>query len=524
MKYLIVPLVLTSLLSSPALSQYGIEGTVIEGTVTTAPDDRPAAAATVRIGSLGIAATVDSAGRYRLVVPDSAVARDPVALSVQLDGYLEAVRTLTVRPGERRAEVFRLQPGAAVVSGRVTNLRGEPEAAVLVRIEALNVGASTGADGAYRLVIPGSRIRPGQPVQITASRAGLAAVLREAALSPGAALTQDFQLGSSVILLEDVVVTGTGGVQVREAPAAAALQSKVAGAMIISDSGEPSASPFIRLRGATSLTDSLGEPLYLIDGMILSASSIDVDALDIESIEVVKGAAAASLYGSRASNGVVQITTRWGNASRYVIGARGGALRWTPDFPWPPPRWTTRHDLPANLLEGSDRTLGGVFGSLRDALIRAGYDEWAVYALGADGFVVVARREVIDESGEPIPPRWEEDDQVGWGEYFRSLVFATPGRYRIVAIVVSPRGVRPGGGAEEEILTQFVVDGSRMLPPEYAGRPLLPGTQYTALIYEFYRRTEDSPTRLVTRSRITSVQHLANAQLWTRQELLRGRQ
>lgn len=63
---------------------------------------------------------------------------------------------------------------AATVTGRVTNAQGQPEAAVLVRIESLNAGASTAADGTYRLVIPGARIHAGQSVQITASRQGLA--------------------------------------------------------------------------------------------------------------------------------------------------------------------------------------------------------------------------------------------------------------------------------------------------------------------------------------------------------------
>jgi hypothetical protein len=98
---------------------------------------------------------------------------------------------------------------AASVTGRVTNPQGQPEAAVLVRIESANAGASTGADGTYRLVIPGTRVCAGQPVQITASRQGLAPVSRSITLSPGAALTQNFQLSAQMILLEDVVVAGT---------------------------------------------------------------------------------------------------------------------------------------------------------------------------------------------------------------------------------------------------------------------------------------------------------------------------
>src|SRR5688500_6011056 len=108
---------------------------------------------------------------------------------------------------------------AATVTGRVTNAQGQPEAAVLVRIESLNVGASTGADGNYRLVIPAARIRAGQSATITASRTGLSPVSRTITLSPGATLQQNFQMATSVLLLEDVVVTGTAGaVEARKVP------------------------------------------------------------------------------------------------------------------------------------------------------------------------------------------------------------------------------------------------------------------------------------------------------------------
>ena len=110
--------------------------------------------------------------------------------------------------------------GPAIVTGHVTGADGTtPEAAVLVRIESLNVGASTGADGAYRLVIPGARIRPGLAVTLTASRTGLSPISRTVLLSPGSTLTQNFQMATSTLLLEDVVVTGTAGaVEARKVP------------------------------------------------------------------------------------------------------------------------------------------------------------------------------------------------------------------------------------------------------------------------------------------------------------------
>lgn len=83
---------------------------------------------------------------------------------------------------------------AATVTGRVTNAQGQPEAAVIVRIESLNAEASTASDGSYRLVIPGSRIRAGQQVTIATRRAGLAPIRSTITLRPGANISRNFQL------------------------------------------------------------------------------------------------------------------------------------------------------------------------------------------------------------------------------------------------------------------------------------------------------------------------------------------
>ncbi|HST63229.1 MAG TPA: von Willebrand factor type A domain-containing protein [Longimicrobium sp.] len=243
---------------------------------------------------------------------------------------------------------------AATVTGRVSNAQGQPEAAVLVRIESLNVGASTSADGNYRLVIPAARIRAGQSATITASRTGLMPVSRTITLSPGATLTQNFQLTTSMLLMEEVVVTG----------AASAIQGKVAGPTVVSGSGQPGSAPSILLRGPRSInaagrtygtgyttgtgqTNGIGrtratgrtsEPVYLVDGVIMSsAQASTLDAADIARVEVVKGAAAASLYGSRGSAEVVQITTKNGAGARLAA---------EPAPPPPPPAMNTEeYDL-----------------------------------------------------------------------------------------------------------------------------------------------------------------------------------
>jgi len=268
-------------------------------------------------------------------------------------------RLIAVLIAAALAPVSLLAQEAATVTGRVTNAQGQPEAAVLVRIESLNAGASTGADGTYRLVIPGARIRAGQSVTITASRQGLSPVSRSITLSPGASLTQNFQMAAQIILLEDVVVTGTAGaVEARKVPfdvgqvtaediqvpttsAAAAIQGKVAGATVVQGSGRPGSAPSILLRGPKSINASgrSQEPLYIVDGVILGANAADIDALEIEKIEVLKGAAAASLYGSRAANGVIQITTKRGSRVpddqvRYTARSETGrsALPTTPEL------------------------------------------------------------------------------------------------------------------------------------------------------------------------------------------------
>src|SRR5690606_19520769 len=109
---------------------------------------------------------------------------------------------------------------------------------------------------------------------------------------------------------------------------------------VVQGSGRPGSAPSILLRGPTSLNASGRdqEPLYIVDGVILGSDLVDMDALDIESVEVVKGAAAASMYGSRAANGVIQIRTKRGrsmmdNDVRYTIRSEFGrsGLASTPD-------------------------------------------------------------------------------------------------------------------------------------------------------------------------------------------------
>ncbi|MGH7501066.1 MAG: SusC/RagA family TonB-linked outer membrane protein [Longimicrobiales bacterium] len=148
-------------------------------------------------------------------------------------------------------------------------------------------------------------------------------------VTAGEATNLEFQLGITALKLEEVVVTGTadpiagvkvpftvGKVTKEDLPVPAitaetALRGKVAGVRVHKSGGQPGSGAEVLLRGATSIFRN-NEPLYVVDGVILGSDLIDIDAQDIESIEVVKGASAASLYGSRASAGVIQIRTNRG--------------------------------------------------------------------------------------------------------------------------------------------------------------------------------------------------------------------
>lgn len=97
--------------------------------------------------------------------------------------------------------------------------------------------------------------------------------------------------------------------------AASALQGKVAGVTVVQANGLPGSGASIRLRGSTSFTGA-NAPLVIMDGIITSTNLADINIDDIESYEVVKGAAASALYGSRAGNGVIVITTKRGNRNQ----------------------------------------------------------------------------------------------------------------------------------------------------------------------------------------------------------------
>src|SRR3989475_395413 len=236
------------------------------------------------------------------------------------------------------ARVARAQD--AVIRGTIKSDRGESVAGANVVIEELRVGVVSNATGQFTLLIPGARVR-GQQVVVRVRGIGFKPSSKAVTLTPGEQ-SIDVTLAYDVNLLEAVVVTGTqeateankvpftvSRVDVSQLPVPASnpltqLQGKVPGANIVSASGRPGAQPSVLLRGPTSINASGRgqDPLYIVDGVIINGGLPDLNPADIESVEVVKGAAGASLYGARAGNGVINITTK--SARRSLEGVKFG--------------------------------------------------------------------------------------------------------------------------------------------------------------------------------------------------------
>lgn len=241
----------------------------------------------------------------------------------------------------------------ATISGQVTSEAGAPLASASVFLEGMNIGTLTRDDGRYSFVVPAARVR-GQQVTITARLIGYKAQSAQITLSAGA-ITHNFVLAANPLRLGEVVVTGAGTTTTRERLGTVIntvdstliqrsnepnIVNAIAGAapnvQVVSQSGEPGASAFIRIRGIRSFSGT-GQPLFVVDGVPIDNSTnatgdptastatpnraSDIDPNDIASVEVLKGPAASAIYGARAADGVIIITTKSGQAgpTRYTL-------------------------------------------------------------------------------------------------------------------------------------------------------------------------------------------------------------
>ena len=243
------------------------------------------------------------------------------------------------------------QAQSRVIRGTVADVAtGEPVPGANISVVGTSLSASTGADGAFS--ISGA---PAGSIELTVAGPGF----RSARVPLGEGQSE-VKVGLQRELAEEIVVTGRASTterrhlavsiatvkseELNEVPAQTvdqALQGKVLGANIQRNDGAPGGGAQVRLRGVSSIYAS-AEPLFIVDGMIVSNAAIpsgifnvtksnqggnhstsqdslvnriaDFNPEDIDSIEVLKGAAAAAIYGAKASNGVVIINTKRGQA------------------------------------------------------------------------------------------------------------------------------------------------------------------------------------------------------------------
>ena len=263
------------------------------------------------------------------------------------------------------------QTPTATIAGRVTAENDQPIAGAQVRLVGTGLGTLTADNGRYIIVnVPVAQYR------IRAQMLGHRPIERALTLVAGQTATEDFALRKQVLALDAVVVTGTAGAarqrevgnavaqidmsKVQEPPQniGQLLQGRAPGMTVMSSSAGAGSGSMIRLRGNVSVAMS-NQPLIYVDGVRLRSDGYqrnvpptgsdlrsgndvasplnDINPNDIERIEIIKGAAAATLYGTEAAAGVIQIFTKNGRSGKpqWSMQVDGGFARALPFGPEP---------------------------------------------------------------------------------------------------------------------------------------------------------------------------------------------
>lgn len=238
--------------------------------------------------------------------------------------YVIHDRTIVIKEKEDK-ETTETDPGPPPpqhVSGTVRDADNHPIEGAAISIKKLSIGTTTDKDGKFDFAVPEGTY------EIEISFVGYKSVQKTVTIGTAPVTGIDITLTQEATGLADVVVVGYGtqkkrdvtgtistvkGDDIQNLPVsnpAAAIQGRASGVDIVRDDGSPGSVPAIRIRGTGTLNNS--DPLVVIDGVPAGGLN-DVNPNDIASIEILKDASASAIYGSRAANGVVLITTKKGN-------------------------------------------------------------------------------------------------------------------------------------------------------------------------------------------------------------------
>lgn len=217
-----------------------------------------------------------------------------------------------------------------VVTGTVTDKEGAPLVGVTVLVKGTSVGTTTQGDGRYELEIPAG----GEVLQFSF----LGMDTQEAAIGSRTAI--DVSLASSTTGIDEVVVVGYGTLTKRELSSSVGslrsddldnrtsafnimqdMAGKIAGVKNVSFSGKPGGASALRIRGMGSINAG-SDPIYVLDGVVGVNPQL-INPANVESIDVLKDAAATSMYGAQGANGVVIITTKSGKKGEGTVTYNG---------------------------------------------------------------------------------------------------------------------------------------------------------------------------------------------------------
>lgn len=218
------------------------------------------------------------------------------------------------------------------VTGKVTNrTNGEVLPGATVSVKGSQIATITDANGSFNLNVP----RTGAVLVVTYS--GM--LDQEIPVAAGTTV-YNVQLDNRASSLNEVVVVGYGtqrkatltgaissvrGRDLENIPNGRieqALQGRVSGVTIMQNSGQPGSGSTIRVRGITTFNNN--NPLWVVDGVVVDAGGIGyINQSDIESIEVLKDAASAAIYGTRAATGVILVTTKKGKSGKLSVNYNG---------------------------------------------------------------------------------------------------------------------------------------------------------------------------------------------------------
>ena len=228
------------------------------------------------------------------------------------------------QPAPVNAATRQTPPQEVRLTGTVTDVNGEPIIGANIVVPGTTIGTVTNVDGTYSMTLPRGSVLRFSYIGYTGQEFTIA---NQTVLN--------VQLQEDTEVLDELVVVGYG-VQRKSVVTAAiskvsaeelnvtrparvedALKGKVSGVQITQSSGQPGSDSKVRIRGIGTINNS--EPLYIVDGMEVGGGINYLNPVDIASVEILKDAASAAIYGSRAANGVILVTTKKGDKGKATV-------------------------------------------------------------------------------------------------------------------------------------------------------------------------------------------------------------